>query len=49
MDAREKYGYWLDIAQYDLETAGAMLDSGWWLYDLNRTKEVFAWLLTQKP
>jgi HEPN domain-containing protein len=89
MDAQEKYEYWLDIAQYDLETADAMFDSGRWLYSvsfekfalfedlrlfyvngrytdfkqklsestdkataadfLNQTKEVFAWLLTQKP
>ncbi|MDR1014001.1 MAG: HEPN domain-containing protein [Coriobacteriales bacterium] len=32
MDAQEKYDYWLDIAQYDLETASAMFDSGRWLY-----------------
>jgi HEPN domain-containing protein len=32
MDAQEKYAYWLDIAQYDLETANAMFDSGRWLY-----------------
>jgi HEPN domain-containing protein len=32
MNAQEKYDYWLDIAQYDLETANAMFDSGRWLY-----------------
>ena len=32
MDAQEKYEYWLDIAQYDLETAIAMLVGGRWLY-----------------
>jgi HEPN domain-containing protein len=32
IDAQEKYEYWLDIAQYDLETADAMLLSGRWLY-----------------
>jgi HEPN domain-containing protein len=32
MDAQGKYDYWLDIAQYDLETASAMFDSGRWLY-----------------
>ena len=32
MDAHDKYEYWLDIAQYDLETADAMLNSGRWLY-----------------
>jgi HEPN domain-containing protein len=32
MDAQEKYEYWLDIAQYDLETANAMLVGGRWLY-----------------
>jgi hypothetical protein len=59
MDAQEKYSYWLDIAQYDLETAVAMFDSGRWLSSsidkatardyLNQTSEAFAWLLTQKP
>ena len=32
MDAQEKYEYWLDIAEYDLETANAMFTSGRWLY-----------------
>ncbi|MDR0499908.1 MAG: HEPN domain-containing protein [Coriobacteriales bacterium] len=32
MNAEEKYKYWLDIAQYDLETADAMYSSGRWLY-----------------
>lgn len=32
MDAREKYEYWLDTAQYDLETAEAMLKGERWLY-----------------
>jgi HEPN domain-containing protein len=32
MKAHEKYIYWLDIAQYDLDTADAMLNSGRWLY-----------------
>jgi len=32
MDAQEKYEYWLDIAQYDLETAAVMFSSGRWLY-----------------
>jgi HEPN domain-containing protein len=32
MDAQEKYDYWLDIAQYDFETADAMYNSGRWLY-----------------
>ena len=32
MDAQEKFEYWLDIAQYDLDTAEAMLISGRWLY-----------------
>jgi len=34
MTAEEKYEYWLDIAQYDLETANAMYGSGRWLYVL---------------
>ena len=32
MNAQEKFAYWLDTAQYDLETAGAMLASGRYLY-----------------
>jgi HEPN domain-containing protein len=32
MDLREKFEYWLDIAQYDLDTAEAMFASGRWLY-----------------
>jgi len=32
MDAREKYEYWLDTAQYDLSVAESMLKSGHWLY-----------------
>jgi HEPN domain-containing protein len=32
MDAQEKYDYWLDSAQYDLETANVMYDGGRWLY-----------------
>ncbi|MDR3247190.1 MAG: HEPN domain-containing protein [Treponema sp.] len=32
MDAQEKFEYWLDIAQYDLDTAEAMFASGRWLY-----------------
>jgi len=32
MDLHEKFEYWLDIAQYDLDTAEAMFASGRWLY-----------------
>jgi HEPN domain-containing protein len=32
MSSEEKFEYWLDIAQYDLQTAEAMLVSGRWLY-----------------
>jgi HEPN domain-containing protein len=32
MTAQEKYEHWLDIAQYDMETAASMLSSGRWLY-----------------
>ena len=32
MTKQEKYEYWLETAEYDLETAGAMLNSGRWLY-----------------
>jgi HEPN domain-containing protein len=32
MTNEEKFEYWLDIAQYDLKTAGAMYRGGRWLY-----------------
>ena len=32
MDKNEKYQYWLDAAEYDLETAEAMYASSRWLY-----------------
>jgi HEPN domain-containing protein len=32
MDSLEKFEYWQDIAQYDLETAQAMFSAGRWLY-----------------
>ena len=32
MTNNEKYEYWLESAQYDLDTAEAMLKSGRWLY-----------------
>jgi HEPN domain-containing protein len=32
MDSREKFEYWRDIAQYDLDTAQAMFAAGRWLY-----------------
>jgi len=32
MNPQEKFEYWLDIAQYDLDTAEAMLKSKRWLY-----------------
>jgi len=32
MDSIEKFEYWFDIAQYDLETAQAMFETGRWLY-----------------
>ncbi len=32
MDKEEKVKYWLDIAEYDLETAEAMYSTGRWLY-----------------
>jgi HEPN domain-containing protein len=32
MDAQVKFDYWLDIAQYDLDTAETMLNGGRWLY-----------------
>ena len=32
MEAKVKFEYWLDIAQYDLSVAESMLNSGHWLY-----------------
>jgi len=32
MDSLEKFGYWQDIAVYDLKTAEAMYKTGRWLY-----------------
>ena len=32
MDAQEKFEYWLDIAQYDLDVAKSMLKNEHWLY-----------------
>ncbi|MCL2812613.1 MAG: HEPN domain-containing protein [Clostridia bacterium] len=32
MNAQDKYKHWLDLAQYDLETANAMVSGGRWLY-----------------
>ena len=32
MTNEEKYEYWLDMAEYDLETAGAMYEKGRWIY-----------------
>ena len=32
MDSLEKFEYWHDVAQYDLETAQAMFTAGRWLY-----------------
>ncbi|GHU65693.1 hypothetical protein AGMMS49983_13830 [Clostridia bacterium] len=69
MDAQEKYEYWLDIAQYDLDILfedlrsfylngryadfkqklSVSTDEATAKDYLNQTKEVFAWLLTQKP
>ncbi len=32
MDKEEKYSYWLEMAEYDLETAEAMFNSGRYIY-----------------
>ncbi len=32
MDNNEKYGYWEEYAQYDLDTANVMFDTGRYLY-----------------
>ena len=32
MNTKEKFDYWLDIAQYDFGTAEAMFAAGRWLY-----------------
>jgi HEPN domain-containing protein len=31
-EAQEKFGHWLEYAQYDLDTADAMFVSGRWIY-----------------
>ena len=32
MTAEEKYAYWLELANYDLESASAMFTAGRWFY-----------------
>ena len=32
MTAEEKYTYWLELAQYDLDSANAMFSTGRWFY-----------------
>jgi HEPN domain-containing protein len=32
MDSQEKFEYWLDIAQYDIESAAINFKAGRWLY-----------------
>jgi HEPN domain-containing protein len=32
MTNEDKYAYWLKLAQYDLDSAGAMYTSGRWFY-----------------
>ena len=32
MTKEEKYAYWLDLAQYDLDTAASMFSAGRWFY-----------------
>lgn len=32
MDKNEKYGYWEEYAQYDLDTSDVMFDTGRYLY-----------------
>lgn len=34
MDSNEKYSYWEEYAQYDLDTAGVMFDTGRYLYSV---------------
>lgn len=34
MDNKEKYSYWEEYAQYDLDTAGVMFDTGRYLYSV---------------
>jgi len=34
MTAEDKYEYWLDIAEYDLQTASSLCESKRWLYVL---------------
>ncbi len=57
MNKQEKYEHWEDIAQYDLDTAEAMLQSGRYLYVTfmcqqaveKLVKGLYVWYLDQEP
>ena len=45
MDLAEKIDYWLDIAEYDLKTSKAMLDTGRFLYTVFMAQQALEKLL----
>ena len=45
MTSQEKVEHWLDIAEYDLETAAAMQQSGRYLYTVFMCQQAFEKLL----
>lgn len=57
MNKQDKYDHWVDIAQYDLDTADAMLKSGRYLYVTfmcqqaieKLVKGLYVWYLDQEP
>ena len=57
MNKQDKYEHWADIAQYDLDTADAMLKSGSYLYVAfmcqqaieKLVKGLYVWHLDQEP
>jgi hypothetical protein len=52
MTDEEKFNYWLEYTEYDLQTAETMVSGGRWMYVIfmcPQSKEAFKWLLTLKP
>jgi HEPN domain-containing protein len=57
LNKHDKYEHWVDIAQYDLDTADAMLKSGRYLYVAfmcqqaieKLVKGLYVWFLDQEP
>ena len=48
MTKEEKYDYWFDIAQYDLETAQSMFAAGRWLYVIFMCQQAIEKLCKQR-